>query len=270
LAKGAVLADCDVDAADLALVLPGALVRRERFWSGHEAVIRKDDCVGCGGCLAHCRFSAIKMEGRGAGEATFTVDPLACEGCGACVELCPVKAVDFPERSCGEWFISETAHGPMVHARLAPAAENSGKMVSLVRREARRIAEERRAAWLLVDGPPGIGCPVIASITGAGLILAVTEPTVSGEHDLARVLQLAGHFGIPTAVCVNKWEIHRGMAERIERAAVDAGAFLAGRIPYDPAVTKAQLQGKPVVEAGDGPATRGIKETWEKVCGKNC
>lgn len=266
LAKDAVLADCDVDAADLHLVLTPEVKRREEFWSGHEAVIRQADCIRCGACLAHCRFEAVTMDGQAAGEATFTIDPLACEGCGVCVRFCPVKAIDFPERRCGEWYISDTRHGPMVHARLDVAAENSGKLVSLVRREARRIAGEQGKSLLLVDGPPGIGCPVIASVTGADLVLAVTEPTLSGEHDLERVLHLTRHFGIKTAVCVNKWDINPEMTDQIEHRATQAGAVVAGRIPYDRAVTEAQVCGKAVVEQGGGPAALHITQVWEAVC----
>jgi MinD superfamily P-loop ATPase len=266
LARGAVIADCDVDAADLHLVLEPAIERRETFRSGREAVIRRADCIACGACLAACRFDAVRMDGPAAGEAAFTVDPVACEGCGVCVRACPARAIDFPERVCGEWFVSATRFGPMVHARLGIAAENSGKLVSLVRREARRIACERSAASILVDGPPGIGCPVIASITGATSVLAVTEPTPSGEHDVARVLDLARHFGIRAAVCVNKWDINPSMAERIERRAAEAGAAVTSRIPYDRAVTDAQVAGRSVVEHGDGPAARGIQNVWEDVC----
>jgi len=266
LAKNAVLADCDVDAADLHLVLAPTIVRREAFTSGHEAVIRQADCIGCGACLAHCRFDAVKMNGHAAGEATFTVDPIACEGCGVCVHFCPVKAIDFPDRACGEWFVSDTRCGPMVHARLGIAAENSGKLVSLVRREAKRIAEERGRDTVLVDGPPGIGCPVIASIGGATMVLVVTEPTLSGGHDMARVLALARHFRIPAAVCVNKWDINPDMAARIERTAIETGAVIAPRIPYDRAVTDAQVKGLSVVEHGSGPAATSIKHVGESIC----
>jgi len=266
LARNAVLTDCDVDAADLHLVLSPEVKRREEFKSGHQAVIRQEDCIGCGACLAHCRFEAVRMDGQAAGEATFYIDPLSCEGCGICVHFCPTKAIDFPERTCGEWFVSETRFGPMVHARLGIAAENSGKLVSTVRREARRIAKERKSDWILVDGPPGIGCPVIASVTGATLVLAVTEPTLSGEHDLDRVLGLARHFGIRAAVCVNKWDINPEMAGRIERKAAESRAVAVGRIPYDRAVTNAQVSGKTVMEHGDGPAATSIRQVWEDVC----
>jgi len=264
LAGDAVLADCDVDAADLHLVLSPTVVRRQEFRSGREAVIRQADCIRCGACLAHCRFEAVKMNGRAAGEATFTVDPVSCEGCGVCVRFCPEGAIDFPERLCGEWFVSTTRFGPMVHARLGIAAENSGKLVSLVRKEARHIAQQQGRALILVDGPPGIGCPVIASVTGATAVLAVTEPTLSGEHDLERVLKLARHFGLRTLVCVNKWDINPEMTEQIEREAAEAGAALAGRVPYDQSVTDAQVNGKTVVEHADGPAARSIRQVWKE------
>ena len=264
LAEDTVLADCDVDAADLHLVLSPTVVRRQEFRSGREAVIRQADCIRCGACLAHCRFEAVKMNGSAAGEATFTVDPVSCEGCGVCVRFCPQRAIDFPERLCGEWFVSTTRFGPLVHARLGIAAENSGKLVSIVRKEAKRIALEQGKSLILVDGPPGIGCPVIASVTGATAVLAVTEPTLSGEHDLERVLKLARHFGIQALVCVNKWDINPAMAEQIEREAAEAGAALAGRVPYDQSVTDAQVNGKTVVEHADGPAARSIRQVWEE------
>lgn len=170
------------------------------------------------------------------------MDPVACEGCKVCVEMCPEKAIDFPDCNCGKWFVSDTRLGPMVHARLGVAAENSGKLVSTVRREARAIAEKENCELIIVDGPPGIGCPVIASVTGASQVLVVTEPTVSGEHDLERVLGLTRHFQIPAAVCVNKWDINPDMTERIEENAAGLGARIAGRIRYDNAVTQAQIQ----------------------------
>jgi len=263
LARNAVFADADVDAADLHLVLHPEIQVRHKFRSGHEAVIRQADCLRCGACLAHCRFDAVRMDGKEDGEATFTIDPSACEGCGVCVELCPAEAIDFPERMCGEWFVSQTRFGPLVHARLRPAGENSGKLVTQVRTEARRIAERKARNLIVVDGPPGIGCPVIASVTGASAVLAVTEPTVSGEHDLARVFKLARRFGVPAFVCVNKWDINPAMTERIEQQAAAAGATVVGRIPYDRAVTDAQVNGQPVVEFSKGPAAQHIQQLWE-------
>jgi MinD superfamily P-loop ATPase len=271
LAERAVVADCDVDAADLHLVLSPQVKERHEFRSGHEAVIRQQDCIRCGLCTTHCRFDAIKDLGRATKDKgrtpdneTFFVDPVACEGCGVCVRFCPVQAIDFPERRCGEWMVSDTRSGPMVHARLGVAAENSGKLVSTVRREARRLAEQGQRPLVIIDGPPGIGCPVIASVTGATQVLVVTEPTVSGEHDLERVLSLAKHFSIPAAVCVNKWDINPAMTERIESKAAQHGARVAGRIRYDNGVTAAQLQGKAVVET-ESKSAEDIRAIWHEL-----
>ncbi len=264
LAERPVIADCDVDAADLHLVLSPRIREKHDFTSGRQAVIRPQDCSGCGTCAGLCRFEAITKTNREDGAATYTVDPIACEGCGVCVRFCPERAIDFPESLCGTWMISDTRCGPMVHARLGIAAENSGKLVSLVRREARRIAEEEKRPLVIVDGPPGIGCPVIASLTGATMVLVVTEPTVSGEHDLERVLALARHFGMPAAVCVNKWDINTEMTERIEDMARRSGARIAGRIRYDRSVTAAQMQGLAVVETA-APCVEDIRRIWDNL-----
>lgn len=261
LADKPVVADCDVDAADLHLLLAPEVRERHEFISGHEAVVRTADCTGCGKCAEICCFDAIHAGKCIDGRIVYAVDPVACEGCGVCVRFCPAQAIDLPDSRCGEWMVSDTRVGPMVHARLAAAAENSGKLVSTVRKEARRVAEESGRDLLIVDGPPGIGCPVIASLTGANWVLVVTEPTVSGEHDMARVLELARHFEIPAAVCVNKYDINLGMAVRIESAARANGAFIAGRIPYDRKFTEAQIMGKSVVETG-GPAAEAIQQMW--------
>jgi len=265
-----VLADCDVDAADLHLLMSPAVIRRETFKGGRIAVIDPARCTGCGLCEPSCRFAAIAREPDGAlvagaaePTAVYRVDPIACEGCGVCVDRCPERAIDFPERTSGEWFVSETRCGPMVHARLGIAAENSGKLVSIVRQETRSIAESAGIDAVLVDGPPGIGCPVIASVTGATAVLAVTEPTVSGEHDLERLLQLCRHFEVPVSVCVNRWDINPDAGERIEAMARERGAALAGRIPYDRAVTAAQLAARAVVELG-GPAAEAIRGVWRR------
>jgi MinD superfamily P-loop ATPase len=259
-----VIADCDVDASDLHLVLSPKIKQREQFKSGHEAVIRKKDCIGCGTCKDKCRFDAVREFRRSGRVSSFVIDPLSCEGCGVCVQLCPQEAVDFPERICGEWMVSETRYGPMVHARLAIGAENSGKLVSVVRNEAHRIAEERKTSWVIVDGPPGIACPVIASITGASTVLIVVEPTLSGIHDMERVLTLTKHFNIPACICVNKWELNPGIAGKIEQGAKSAGALFAGRIGYDNSVTAAQIKGIPVVEYG-GPVAHDIRRIWQNI-----
>jgi MinD superfamily P-loop ATPase len=257
LADCVVLADCDVDAADLHLVLNPVVQKRETFVSGRAAEIREADCTQCGLCESLCRFDAIH---------DFKVDAIGCEGCGVCVEFCPEKAIDFPEQECGEWFISATRCGEMVHAHMQPGAENSGKLVSLVRQEARKIAEKQNSEFLLVDGPPGIGCPVIASITGADAVLVVSEPTLSGEHDLQRVLQLTNHFKIPAMICINKWDINHIMTERIENLARSLGATPVGRVPYDAEVTAAQVEARALVEHSTGRAAQAVRKTWSKVC----
>jgi len=196
--------------------------------------------------------------------AVFSIDPISCEGCGVCLLFCPEKAIDFPERLCGEWMVSDTRCGPMVHARLGVAAENSGKLVSLVRQQARSIAEEGNHPLVIVDGPPGIGCPVIASVTGATLALVVTEPTISGQHDMERVFSLTRHFNIPTALCMNKWDINPEITERIETETRKIGIRVAGRIRYDRAVTTAQMQERAAVET-DAPCADDIKQIWNKI-----
>lgn len=262
LAERSVIADCDVDAADLHLVIPPTIRERHVFMSGHQAVVMEEVCCNCGVCLPECRFGAIREPAPEAGHDTYWIDPTACEGCGVCLETCPMDVIEFPERRCGEWMISDTACGPMVHARLGVAAENSGKLVTTVRQQARRIAEEGEYPLILVDGPPGIGCPVIASLTGTTDVLLVTEPTLSGAHDLERVLGLTRHFGIPAAVCVNKWDINPEMTERIEAQTLASGASVVGRVRYDPSVTRAQIQEKAIVDT-DCPSADDIRGIWK-------
>lgn len=263
LALKAVLADCDVDAADLHLILAPHIVQKTDFISGHEAVIRQDDCIKCGECKTLCRFEAVYLVED---SVRYEIDSAGCEGCGVCVHFCPARAIDFPERVCGEWFISDTRFGPMVHARLGISGENSGKLVSLVRREAKQLALERSADLLLVDGPPGIGCPVIASITGVDQVVVITEPSLSGKHDLERVLKLARHFKVPASVCVNKWDINPETTEQIEEESRRSGASVLGRIPYDREVTAAQIAGQSVVEYSNGPASKAIRSIWAQLC----
>lgn len=265
LAAPIALADCDVDAADLHLLLEPKQLRAGPFFGGHEAIISQEKCIACGACLARCRFDAIRKTPGDAGAAVFTVDPIACEGCGVCVWNCPVKAISFPEARNGDWFLSDTHHGPMAHARLEPGGENSGKLVSHVREMAREAATQRGLNQILIDGPPGVGCAVIAAVSGASLALAVTEPTVSGAHDLARVLELTRHFRIPAAVCVNKWDLNPEMTERIEQQAIAAKAVPIGRMCYDPAATSAQMQGCSVVEIAETQLARDIKNLWSKL-----
>jgi len=200
LAENMVLCDCDVDAADLHLILKPDFNTTSDFKGGNEAVIDQDKCTECGRCIEVCRFDAVN--------SIFQVDPIACEGCGVCVDLCPEQAIDFPETICGQWYISDTRLGPMVHARLGIAQENSGKLVSLVRQEAKKIAQKKDLNLILTDGPPGVGCPVIASIGQATSILIIAEPTVSGIHDMERVGQLSRHFNIPAMILINKFDLN--------------------------------------------------------------
>jgi len=264
LANEAVFADCDVEAADLDLILSPVVKRRKEFYSGHVAVIRGDDCLGCGDCMEHCRFDAVRVTDTGHGDAPYWIDPIACDGCGTCVRFCPEEAIDFPERRSGEWCVSDTRHGPLVHARLFAAEGNSGKLVATVRNEAKRIAAEQGRQLIIIDGPPGVGCPVIASLTGTSLVLVVTEPTVSGEHDLERVLHLTKHCDIPAAVCVNKWDVNPSMAEQIERTACEMGAPVAGRVRYDMQVTSAQIEARATVETECG-AAEDIRALWRNL-----
>ena len=261
LATNAVLVDCDVDAADLHLILNPQIHKRHDFYSGHEAVIRDADCTACGLCQTLCRFDAIQES-----DGKIRIDSASCEGCGVCVEFCPAKAIDFPNRLCGQWFQSQTRFGALLHARLGIGAENSGKLVSTVRGQAKQFALAIQADWILVDGPPGTGCPVIASITGADAVLAVTEPTLSGKHDLLRVLELARHFKIPAFVCINKWDINPELTGQIEAAATEVGATVLARIPYDKSITTAQINGQSVVELNNGAAAQSIQTNWEKYC----
>lgn len=265
LAAPAVIADCDVDAADLHLVMSPQIMQRTVFQSGHEAQIRPADCNLCGICQDCCRFGAIHEHETDGSSPELVVDPWSCEGCGVCVHFCPQDAIDFPIRTCGEWYISETRHGPMVHARLGPAEENSGKLVTLVRREAAKLAEQRGHDLVLIDGSPGIGCPVIASLTAAAFVLIVTEPTISGQHDLERVLRLAQHFHLPAGVCINKSDINPQTACAIGELCQATGQPLMGEVPYDPAVTRAQLAGRSVVEDGASEAADHIRGLWERV-----
>ncbi len=258
LAENKVVCDADVDAADLHLIMIPKVRRCESFQSGRTAMIDRDKCTECGLCRDLCRWDAISED--------FQVDPLECEGCGVCVHFCPENAIEFPLNTCGEWFISETRFGPMVHARLGIAEENSGKLVSLVRQEAKKLAEERKLDLILTDGPPGVGCPVIASIGGATALLIVTEPTLSGAHDMVRVAELAAHFKLPGMMCINKYDLNVEQSQKIEETAVEKGLAVIGRIPFDPVFTKAMVQGKTIFEY-DGSSEAGVwvRDIWQKV-----
>jgi len=256
LAQSKVIADCDVDAADLHLVLSPEVEETREFWAGKTAIIDRDRCTRCGLCQELCRFGAIH---------DFTVDPVSCEGCGFCFQVCPAEAVRMEEDLAGHWFISETRYGPLVHARLGIAQENTGKLVAAVRQAASNIAAQRGLDLLLTDGPPGMGCPVISSLSGANLALLVTEPTLSGMHDLERVRSVCRHFGVPALVCINKYDLNEENARQIEERCSATGVSVAARIPFDNAVTEALVRGIPVVEYSDGGASRHIAALWGRV-----
>jgi MinD superfamily P-loop ATPase len=253
LAKSKVLADCDVDAADLHLLLKPTVKQENEFWSGQLAFIDEEKCTQCGLCQELCRFDAIK---------DYMVNPVACEGCGFCSHVCPEEAITMRENMSGHWFISDTKYGPLVHARLGIAQENSGKLVAQVRQQARRIAQERGLEYTISDGPPGIGCPVISSLSGASLALMVAEPTLSGIHDLERVLGVSGHFGVPATVAINKYDLNEDNTRRIEDYCKEQGIEVAAKIPFDNAVTEAIVRGVPVVEYADGRVSREIVGLW--------
>jgi MinD superfamily P-loop ATPase len=267
LAQNAVLVDCDVDAADLHIVLDPNVRQTSDFSGGKQAKIDPDKCTGCGLCANMCRFGAIRCNGPANGKRvkTYVVDPVSCEGCKVCVEFCPAKAIEFNEVVNGQWFISDTRFGPMVHAKLGIAEENSGKLVTVIRQKAKEVAAERESDLLIVDGSPGIGCPVIASITGADVVLIVTEPTLSGRHDLDRVADLAANFGIRTLLCVNKADINPEVTTQISQEARKRGITVVGEIPYDDAFTQAQIMKASVVEYTGGEITERIKSIWRQV-----
>ena len=254
LAQSKVLADCDVDAADLHLLLRPVGKEEKEFWSGQIAVIDRGKCTECGLCQELCRFEAIR---------DFEVDPVSCEGCGFCCQVCPVDAISMEDSMAGHWFISETKYGCLCHARLGIAQENSGKLVALVRQNAKLIAEKQNLDYIITDGPPGIGCPVISSLSGASLALLVTEPTLSGIHDLERVIGVCRHFGVPVLVCVNKYDLNEDNTHQIESYCGSEGIEVAARIPFDNVMTEAIVRGMPVVEYSDNQVTRQIKELWQ-------
>jgi MinD superfamily P-loop ATPase len=258
LVENSVLCDADVDAADLHLLMNPDIKERHDFKGGGTAIIDRDRCIECGLCRDLCRWNAISE--------AFIVDPIECEGCGVCVDFCPETAIDFPVKTCGEWFISNTRFGPMVHARLGIAEENSGKLVTLVRQEAKKLAEKNKSDLLITDGPPGVGCPVIASVGGASAVLIVAEPTVSGLHDMERVARLAAHFKVPVMVCVNKFDLNFDQTEAIEKLAKENSMTTVGRVPFDPVFTESMVQGQTVLEyVGNSKIRSSISEIWRNI-----
>lgn len=255
LAENKVLVDCDVDAADLHLLLQPVIREKHEFWSGQVAFIDEQKCNRCGLCRELCRFNAIE---------DFCVDTTSCEGCGFCFHICPAGAITMKENMAGYWFTSDSNYGTLVHARLGTAQENSGKLVALVRQQAKQIAKRESANYIISDGPPGIGCPVISSLSGADVALVVTEPTLSGIHDMERVLGVCRHFGVTALVCINKYDINEDNTRKIEAYCSNQGIEVVSRIPFDNAVTEAMVQGLPVVAYGDSEVSHQIELLWQR------
>lgn len=267
LAENKILADDDVDAADLHLLLVPTVREGYDFMGGTKAEIDPAKCTACGKCAEACHFNAIRKDGPGntKTDVTYRIEPLACEGCGLCPLVCPVGAIQSEKNVTGRWYVSGTDYGPMVHARLGIAEENSGRLVTQVRSRAGQLADELKQELILGDGPPGTGCPVIASVSGTDLVVIVTEPTVSGVHDMERVMKLAAHFGVPAVVVINKADLNSEQARRIENIAKAHGSRVIGRIPFDRVVNDALMAGKTVIEYGNGNAEEAIRAVWKEL-----
>jgi MinD superfamily P-loop ATPase len=259
LAKGSVFADCDVDAADLHLILKPKIKKTIRFHGLKIASINKDVCTDCKKCYESCKFNAISED--------IKVNKNVCEGCGVCSFVCPVNAINMIDRESGFAYISDTRFGPMSHAVLKTAEEASGKLVTVVRNNAKSIAEEKKMDLILIDGPPGIGCPVIASITDVDLVLIVTEPTLSGIHDLKRIYDVTCHFKIPAVVCINKYDVNLENSEKIEEHCKSRDMPIAGKLPYDINMTRAMVDEKTIVEYSNGILSGEIRKMWENLEG---
>jgi MinD superfamily P-loop ATPase len=257
LANNKVMVDCDVDAADLHLILKPEIQVRNDFFGGKEAKINRSKCIECGRCIELCRFEAISND--------FVVNEVKCEGCGLCYRVCPSNAIDFEKKLSGEWYGSNTRFGKLVHAKLGVAEENSGKLVSKIRSYAKDLAERLNLDFIIVDGSPGVGCPVIASITGTSLALIVVEPTLSGLHDFERVYQLTKHFNIPTCICINKEDLNKSLSKKINDFCNKNNLDVVGSIPYTKDFTLAQIKEKTLVEFCDTKITQKIKTMWSKI-----
>jgi MinD superfamily P-loop ATPase len=260
LASDNVLADNDVDASDLHLLLKPKVYEKNDFYGGSEAIIDQDKCTGCGECARACHFDAIDVSDLE--NEAFHINELACEGCHLCKYVCPTNAITIKEKNTGQWFLSETEYGSMVHASLGIGEENSGKLVSQVRKHASKIAQELNKESILGDGPPGTSCPVMASITGADLVLIVTEPTVSGVHDMERVIKLVSHFHVPAKIVINKADLNIDQTDRIHKIAEKENINVVAEIPFDRNVYDALIAGKTVVEWGKGSAVQIMEQLW--------
>jgi MinD superfamily P-loop ATPase len=260
LATSAVLCDLDVDAPDLHLILRPSVAPPTPFVAGFEARINADQCDQCGTCKEMCRFGAVGQDG-----SAFAVDPIRCEGCGVCVKFCPRQAIAFEAKQCGEWRISDTRFGPLVHAQLYPGQENSGKLVALLRREAKTLAQAKGAQMVISDGPPGIGCPVISAISGQTLAVLVTEPTPSGLHDLRRVAQLCGYFQLPATVIINKSDLHADLTRQIHAFCQSQQLPVAAELPHDTDFAQAMVRGLALTEYSQGQTAQALRKAFEGI-----
>ncbi len=258
--KDIVTADCDVDAADMHMLMNPDFDSVEDFYSGVIAKIDQDTCTNCGKCAEICRYNAIQVI-----DGAHTVIPLDCEGCGYCARVCPVEAIAMEEQNVGQWYISTIkTGGTMVHARLGIGAENSGKLVARIKNEAKRIAEETGKAIVLVDGSPGIGCPVVSSLSGADFVILVTEPTVAGLHDLKRVHELVKKFSIKSGCIINKADLNPVVAEAIKAFLDKEDIIHLTDLPYDETFTKAMTMGQTIVEYKESGRMDVITGCWRK------
>ncbi len=254
-----IIVDADVDAADMFILLSPQILQQEEFVGAQSAVIDEEKCTGCGLCEKYCRFDAIYKRG----DKCF-INPMKCEGCNLCSLVCPKKAITIVDEIIGKWFVSNTKHGKMIHARLNPGAENSGNLVAKVKKKAHTIAEEENIPYILVDGPPGIGCPVISALSGAQMAIVVTEPTISGVHDLKRVCQLSDSFDIKTSVIINKCDINKETSEKIKSWCKQNKIEVLAEIPFTECIDEALMNRK--IAYHFCPAMKEItNRMWKKI-----
>lgn len=261
LVESKVMVDGDVDAANLYLILKPEVEEDGLYSGGQKAFINSDLCTGCGLCIPVCRFSAIEPTEDG----KMKIEPISCEGCGLCSYVCPAQAISMKDNFSGRWFVSSTQYGPFVHARLGAGEENSGKLVTEIRKKARLIAETHGLEYIILDGPPGIGCPVIASLSAVDLAVVVTEPSISGIHDMERVVQVTRHFGIKVACVVNKFDLSEKLSAEAERWCQENSVPVVARIPFSEAVVDSVIKGLPVTQAEDQTVAAEIRKAWQHI-----